>query len=201
MLICRLYYLYRGPKMAHIQEEKLMRILYWLSPITAGFFTTLHMVENILYNNSYLFHYSYCGKTSFSSNIVYNLIIGNSCMILTTLSITCELLAHMVIYVKQTKIENRAQVYEIRGNHLVCQQRHQRNVVSALGHFCTFAISMTHRIIFAISLYFFEDDTIVRFSRLLFFLLPCIHFCLHPLIETISSHNLRGTLFTLNYML
>ena len=173
-----------------------MQTLYWLSPITAGFFTTLHMLENILYDNDYLFHYSYCGKTSFAPKIVYNLIIGNICMILTTLSITGELIAHMFIYVRQTKIENRAQVYEIRGNHLVCQMRHQRNVISALGHFFSFAVSMTQRIIFAISLYYFEDDTIVVLARLSFFLLPCINFCVHPLIETISSHDLRGSIFT-----
>ena len=178
-----------------------MQTLYWLSPITAGFFTTLHMLENILYDNDYLFHYSYCGKTSFAPKIVYNLIIGNSCMILTTLSITGELIAHMFIYVRQTKIENRAQVYEIRGNHLVCQKRHQRNVVSALGHFFSFAVSMTQRIIFAISLYYLEDDTIVVLSRISFFLLPCINFCVHPLIETISSHNLRGSIFAMKCML
>ena len=177
-----------------------MRTLYWLSPITAGFFTTLHMLENILYDNSYLFHYSYCGKTSFTPKIVYNLIIGNICMILTTLSITGELIAHIFIYVRQTKIENRAQVYEIRGNHLVCQTRHQRNVISALGHFISFAVSMTQRIIFAISLYYLADDTIVVVSRISFFLLPCINFCVHPLIETISSHNLRGSIFAMNYM-
>ena len=175
-----------------------MQILYWLSPITAGIFTTLHMVENIFYNNSYLFHYSYCGKTSFSPQIAYSLVVGNSCMILSTLSITGELLAHMIIYVKQTKLENRAQVYEIRGNHLVCQTRHQRNVVSALGHFFSFAVSMAQRIIFTISLYSISDDTIVVLCQLLMFLLPCINFCFHPLIETISSHTLRGSIFTLN---
>ena len=187
--------------MAHIDEKKLMRILYWLSPITAGFFTTLHMVENILYNNSYLFHYSYCGKTIFSSQIVYSLIATNSCMSLTTLSITGELLAHMFIYLKQAKIENRAQVYEIRGNHLVCQRRHHRNVVSALGHFFSFAVSMAQRIIFTISLYSIGDYTIVVLCRLLIFLLPCINFFVHPLIETLSSHNLRESMFTLNNML
>ena len=122
-------------------------------------------------------------------------------MILTILSLTGELIAHMFIYVRQSKIENRAQVYEIRGNHLVCQMRHQRNVISALGHFFSFAVSMTQRIIFAISLYYFEDDTIVVLARLSIFLLPCINFFVHPLIETISSHTLRGSIFTMNYML
>ena len=68
------------------------------------------MIENILYNNSYLFHYSYCGKTTFDPDKIHYLIIGNSCLMLTTLSITSELIAHMFIYVRQTKIENRAQV-------------------------------------------------------------------------------------------
>ena len=178
-----------------------MRALYWLSPMTAGFFSTFHMLENIIYNNSYLFHYSYCGKTSFVPKDAYNLIFGNTCMILTTLSITGELVAHMFIYVRQTQIENRAQVYEIRGTQLVCQTRHQRNVVSALGHFFSFAVSMTQRIIFAIALYSLEADTIIVLARLLIFLQPCINFCIHPLIETMSSHNLRGSIFTMNYLM
>ena len=192
--------------MAHIDEEKIMGILYWLSPITAGFFTTLHMVENILYNNSFLFHYSYCGKTSFSPQTVYSLIIGNSCLILTTLSITGELLAHIVIYLKQKKIENKAQVYEIRGNHVVCERRHHRNVVSALGHFFSFAVGMAQRIIFTISIISISDDTSVVtpdlvLCQILMFLLPSINFFVHPLIETLSTHNLRKSMFTLNYML
>ena len=191
--------------MAHIQEEKLMRILYWLSPITAGFFTTLHMVENILYNNSFLFHYSYCGKTSFSPQTVYSLIIGNSCLILTTLSITGELLAHIVIYLKQKKIENKAQVFEISPG-LVRQRRHHRNVVSALGHFFSFAVGMAQRIIFTISIISISDDTSVVtpdlvLCQILMFLLPSINFFVHPLIETLSTHNLRKSMFTLNYML
>ena len=181
--------------MACIKEENLMQILHWLSPILGGIFSTSHMVENIVYDNSYLFHYSYCGKTSFSPEVVYNLFISNSCACLTTISIFSEFLAHIWILVKQTKIEDRAQVYEISGNRLVCQSRHQRNVVSALGHFFSFAVSITQRIIFTIALYSNEDDTVVILARILAFLLPCINFFVHPFIETMSTHNLRQSLF------
>ena len=184
--------------MAYIKKESLMQILFWLSPILGGIFTTSHMVENIVHDNCYLFHYSYCGKTSFSPEIVYNLFITNSCMCLTTMSIFSEFLAHIWILVKQTNIESRAQVYEIRGNRLVCQMRHQRNVVSALGHFFSFALSMTQRVIFTISLYAIEDDTVVLLARISFFLLPCINFFVHPFIETMSTPNLRQSLFTLS---
>ena len=190
----RLYYLYQGPTMGCIKEESLMQILYWLSPILGGIFTTSHMVENTVYDNSYLFHYSYCGKTSFSPEIVYNLFITNSCAFLTTLSILSEFLAHILILVKKTNIESRAQVYEIRGNRLVCQMRHQRNVVSALGHFFSFTLSIVQRIIFTVALYAIEEDKVVSLARLLMFLLPCINFFLHPFIETLSTHNLRQTM-------
>ena len=177
-----------------------MQILFWLSPILGGIFTTSHMVENIVYEKSYLFHYSYCGKTEFSPEIVYNLFITNSCMCLTTLSIFSEFLAHIWILVMQTNIESRAQVYEIRGNRLVCQMRNQRNVVSALGHFLSFAVSITQRIIFTVALYAIEDDTVVMLARLLMFLLPCINFFVHPFIETMSTYNLHHSLFTSHLM-
>ena len=175
-----------------------MKILYWLSPVLAVTFTTSHMVENIVYDNSYLFHYSYCGKTSFTPEIVYNLFITNSCMFLTTMSIFSEFFTHIWILVKQTSIEAKAQVYEIRGNQLVCQMRHQRNVVSALGHFFSFTVSVTQRIIFTISLYALKDDTVILLARISFFLLPCINFFVHPFIETMSTHNLRQSLFSYN---
>ena len=37
-------------------------------------------------------------------------------------------------------------------------------------------------------------------GRLSFFLLPCINFFVHPFIETMSTHNLQQSLFTLNFM-
>ena len=174
-----------------------MRLLFWLCPLASGCLTTLHMVENIAYNNSYLFYYSYCGKTTFYPEVIYRLIIANLCTSLTTLSIIAELFAHICIYIKKRSVENRAQVYEIRGNRLVSEMRHQRNVVSALGHFLSFLLSLTQRIILTLSLYSIKDDTIVLLARLTHFMLPCINFFVHPLIETMSSHHLRGSIFTL----
>ena len=134
----------------------------------------------------------------FRPEVIYRLIIANLCMSLTTVGIIAELFAHICIYIKKGNVENRAQVYEIRGNKLVCEQRHQRNVVSALGHFLSFLLSMTQRIIITLSLYINDDAAIVVLARLTHYMLPCINFFVHPLIETMSSHHLRGSLFTLN---
>ena len=184
--------------MGWIKEERLMLTLYWLSPILGGIFSTSHMVENVVYDNSYLFHVSYCRKITFAPKIIYNLFFANSCMCLTTMSILGEFVAHIFIFSKKTSIESRAQVYEIRGNRLVCQMRHQRNVVSALGHFFTFAVSMTQRVIFTVAIYAIEEDKVDSMSRLLMFLLPCINFFVHPFIETLSTHNLRQSMFAMN---
>ena len=194
----RLYYLFHGPQLGWIKEDSFMLILYWLSPILGGIFSTSHMVENVVYDISYLFHVSYCRKISFAPRTIYNLFFANSCMCLTTMSIIGEFVAHICIFSKKTSIESRAQVYEIRGNRLVCQMRHQRNVVSAIGHFFSFAVSIQQRIIFTIALYAIDNEAVVTLARLLMFLLPCINFFVHPFIETLSTHNLRQSMFAMN---
>ena len=192
----RLFYLYQGQQTGWIKEENLMHILYWLSPILGVVFSTSHIVENVMHEYEYLFHVSYCRKTSFAPGIIRNLFFANSCMLLTTMSIVGEFAAHICIFVKKTCTESRARVYEMRGNRLVCEQRRQRNVVSALGHCVSFAVGMAQRVIFAVALYAIEEDAIVTLARMLMFLLPCINFFVHPLVETLSTHNLRQSLFT-----
>ena len=175
-----------------------MLILYWTSPILGLVFSTSHILENFMYDSGYLFHVSYCRKTPFAPRIIYNLFFANSCAFLTNMSILGEITAHICIFAKKTGIESRAQVYEIRGNRMVCEQRHQRNVVSALGHCASFVVAMVQRLIFTVALYAIGQDSVVNLARLLMFLLPCINFFLHPLIETLSTHNLRRSLCSWN---
>ena len=124
------------------------------------------------------------------------LIVPNSLMLMTTVSMICESLAHILIFSKKTSIESRAQVYEIRGNRLVCEMRHQRNVVSVLGHFFSFSISLIQVIILAVGIYTLEES-ILTVAKLMAFHLPCIKFFVHPLIETLSTHNLRRSMLSM----
>ena len=117
-----------------------------------------------------------------------------SCM--GVLSLIAELCCHIVIYKKKTNIESRAQVYEVRGNKIVSQMRHQRNVVSILGHFLTFSIIFGHYIIFASAYFIVPETLLLRIQCILHFLDPCLIFFLCPLIETMSSGTLRDNLFS-----
>ena len=135
--------------MKWIKEEHLMHILYWLSPILGAVISTILLFENSAQDNSFAFFFSYCRKTLFVPEMFSKLTVPNSLMLMTTVSMICESLAHILIFSKKTSIESRAQVYEIRGNRLVCEMRHQRNVVSVLGHFFSFSISLIQVIILA----------------------------------------------------
>ena len=182
--------------MKWIKEEHLMHILYWLSPILGAIISTILLFENSAQDNSFAFFFSYCRKTSFVPEMFSKLIVPNSLMLMTTVSMICESLAHILIFSKKTSIESRAQVYEIRGNRLVCEMRHQRNVVSVLGHFFSFSISLIQVIILAVGIYTLEES-ILTVAKLMAFHLPCIKFFVHPLIETLSTHNLRQSMLSM----
>ena len=104
-------------------------------------------------------------------------------------------------YLLSSQIESRAQVFEIRGNRLVGRMRHQRNVVSVLGHFVTFAVSISTHIFLMSGLYLVSDnDELKRLQNLFYFCLTCIIFCVNPLIETMFSDTLRDSLFKMPQM-
>ena len=71
--------------------------------------------------------------------------------------------------------------------------RHQRNVVSTLGHFLTFMISITQHL-FTVAGFLVFPESVDMIKCLWFFVVPCIHFSLCPLIETLCSPTLRETL-------
>ena len=87
---------------------------------------------------------------------------------------------------------------DIRGQRIVSHMRHQRNVVSALGHLLTFAFTLSQQFMFTIGIFLIPDDPLFeKLQCLIFFLTPCTYFVLFPLIETLSSDGLRGSLFSL----
>ena len=96
---------------------------------------------------------------------------------------------HLDLNTKTTQIESRANVFEIRGNHLVVRQRHHRNVVSALGHFLSLVVSMTHLVLWIPPFYLLSDseELYVKIRNVNMFLIPSFNFCVHTLVETVFS--------------
>ena len=110
------------------------------------------------------------------------------------LSRVLELGVHITILIKQTQIESRAEVYVIKGNMVVCGQRHQRNIVSAFGHFLSFLLSICH--LFVIPVLFcvnYNSSGPSYVCNLMTFLFPSFNFSIYPLIETVFSDNLMNT--------
>ena len=75
--------------------------------------------------------------------------------------------------------------------------RHQRNVVSALGHFLTFTVCITLHMLTMYGFVIFPGNVMsIETRSWWFFVAPCIHFCVCPLIETLSSKTLRDSLLS-----
>ena len=188
----RLYFLFQGPKLTFITEDSTVKFLYWYSPVLSGLIITLHIIENLvlLSNNPMLFHYSFCKKTPFSSDLFVNVNIMKIFMAIVMIpSMIVEMCFHIAVLVKQTRIENNASVYIVKNDQRVSRHRHQRNVISAMGHFLSFALRMLE-VSLMIHTSFFIDFPI-HWTLNMFFI-PSINFFIYPFIETLFSDNLRG---------
>ena len=165
--------------------------------------SSFHIVEEISSNgidSSDLFFLSYCGKAPFDPGVKKKSILFFVYGILAIICLVLEMGCHIIVLFKQTRIETRASVYILKDNRVVSNQRHNRNIVSTLGHFASFMISMAQLFLLFYSLYFFvEDEEIMSKMRTLtMFLSPATEFLLYPLIETIFSERLRSTFPILN---
>ena len=195
----RLYYLFNGTvKVTLVKEKNIIKFLLCFWPLLLAIFSIIRIVKNLSHfglANPPLFYYSYCGKTPFSTNLLYEskafLVYGVICII----SLASEMCCHITILVKQTQIETRADIYVLKDNKVISKQRHQRNIVSALGHFASFFISMVQLCFLLPALFFsFEVEEITLIRNLILFFIPATEFLIYPLIETIFSETLRGTL-------
>ena len=73
-------------------------------------------------------------------------------------------------------------------------RRHLRNVVSALGHFASFIVSMAHLLLIPAIYLLIDGENVsgpLAMCRLIAFLFPSINFFVYPFIETMFSENLR----------
>ena len=185
--------------MTFLTEESVMKFLYWYSPVLSGLLTSLHIVEGLFFypDNPMIFYYSFCKKTSFPSDMINEVIIFKIYVTLFIIpSLIAEMCSHIAILIKQTSIENNATVYMVKNDQLVSRQRHHRNVISAMGHFVSFALNLFETFLHIYALYFFFDlETVTIVRNLNFFFLPSIKLSIYPLIETLFSETLRDTLF------
>ena len=183
--------------MTFIAEESVMKYLYWYSPILSAMIMSLHIIENVVRypDTPILFCYSFCKKSPFPPYLFNEIVVFNSFVaFIMTPSLIAEMCIHITVLVKQTNIENRASVYIVKNDQRVSRQRHTRNVISAVGHFLSFALSMLETFLLVHAFYFFKDiETVATIRNVNMFLLPSIIFLVYPLIETLFSENLRGS--------
>ena len=104
--------------------------------------------------------------------------------------------AYAAIFIKQLILEAQSNVHIERNIQVVSRGRHQRNVISAIGHFASFVVSCSETTLLYLALYFFPvtEKTLLTLQNLITFFFPCMNFVIYPLIETMCSQNLRDTL-------
>ena len=172
-----------------------MKFLYRYSPVLSALLMTTHIIENFARypNNPMLFYYSFCKKSPFPSDLIDDAMTFKIFVtIVITPSLIAEMCIHIAVLVKQTRIENNATVYIVKNDQRVSRQRHQRNVISALGHFVSFALSMLETFLLVHAFYFIKDfETVTTVRNLNMFLIPSINFFVYPFIETLFSEKLR----------
>ena len=145
--------------------------------------------------------YSYCSKTTFEPEIAREMLFMKVETVWFTVSFFLEFVTHISIFIKQTEIESRATVFELRGGRLVSKQRHQRNIVSMIGHFvqCLLNIVLKIGLFTGFNFLSLDDKTSTMIRDLTAFFIPSYFFCIYPVIETFLSENLRGSLFMVSW--
>ena len=166
-----------------------------------GVLSTIYLAENLLheiiFGHGLFFHGNYCANKPFSMTGHSALISLNVSIFIAMICLIIEFFCQVAIFLKRTKIELKAEVFEVRGQVIVSRMRHQRNVVNVLGHLLTFLFHFGQHLTMVIGVYLFTDGSLLeKIQCSFFFLVPCIYFVIYPLIETLSSDNLRETLFS-----
>ena len=119
-----------------------MTLLLYASPIMVGVFSTLYLAENlvheIFFGQSLFLHRNYCANKPFSMTGHSALITLKVSIFIAMICLIFEFFCQVAIFLRRTKIEFKAEVYEVRGQVIVSRMRHQRNVVNVLGHLLTF---------------------------------------------------------------
>ena len=178
-----------------------MTFLLYAGPVMGGVGTTFYLAENLLheiyFGQGLFLHGNYCANKPFSLTDHGALISLRVGILIGMVSLLLELFCQFAIFVKRTKIELKAEVIEIRGQVIVSRMRHQRNVVNVLGHLLTFILQLGQHVSMAIGVILITDGSLFeKIQCSFFFLVPCIYFVVYPLIETLSSDNLRESLFS-----
>ena len=120
-LFCfRLYYLYEGKTKRWLPEEtKVMTVLLCAGPVMAGLLATFYLAENLLheiyFGHGIFFHGNYCANKPFSMtghSASISLKVG---ILAAMVSLILEFFCQLAIFLKRTRIELKAEVYEVRG--------------------------------------------------------------------------------------
>ena len=140
--------------------------------------------------NQSMFLFSLCCKSHFEWDLMSELISIKLAIFCVMVCCFLELCVQLGIYLLQTFIVSRAQNNQ--------GHTHQRYVVSATGHACSFIFSFVYSVvtsIYYLKLTSFGPTMICQF---LLFLAPSINFVIFPSIETFFSESLRPSFFEFN---
>ena len=172
-------------------------LLCWLSPVMTCIACTIQQCEGLYRSPDapLLIFHSYCAKTAFPIERVMNeLIFAKVYGLITILSRVAELVIYIVIFMRQTEIESRASIACIKGDEPVSVRRHQRNVVSVMGHFVSFLLGMVHLLLPPI-IYLCVGESggpgLIMMSDFIIFIFPSMNILVYPLVEILFSENLR----------
>ena len=182
-----------------------MKFLYWSSPAITALILALHTGENLILHGDHplMFYFSYCAKTPFPFPLLKDMIMFSFYVtIVTIMSLVTILLIYIFIFIKLSQLQSSATLYFVSPVPDT-RFRHQRNVVSAKGHFISFLVTLfatTLILASAFGIVYNLDLSNKSIVELGVFLLPSVSFVVNPLVETMFSDNLRESLFGLHFI-
>ena len=132
---------------------------------------------------------------AFSEEAVFHKIFATTCIIFNILEFAC----HVILLVETQKQHRKHVQLCLKNKPKLAKLKERRNTVSAIGHFTSWFAEL---LIFGLVNFIFRaSGKAAEFGEFyLRLLLPSINFVIFPAVQALSSHDLRGHVFSLDFL-
>ena len=116
-----------------------------------------------------------------------------------TMSNVMEFICHIILFLEMRKQHKRHIQLCVQNKPKLAKLKQQRNTISAIGHFISWFAEL---LIFGMIHYILRASGKTAESREFYLRLfmPSINFAVFPAVQALTSHDLRGHVFSLNFL-
>ena len=180
----------------HLKVSKLVKWAKWTGLTITLVFTLGHFIENVVWlQPSMLNAHNYLKKSNAEELVAteeyFDKIVVLICLVFNLI----ELICFIMILTETYKHHKRHVSMCLSNKPQVARRKKKRNVITAMGHFISWTVEV---IIFGIVGYVISahKDKLGLTHWIFMVLVPSVNYSIFPLVQTLTSEELRGHVFS-----